>query len=277
LMQALVMGLAFSIVDVGVPAKVLISKGLMNFPIGRITVRSSIINIITGLFLFTLLTVLISPNLYNIGLKFGGILLFVALAICLVYFLSRISRFVMKLHIEEAEFSLSLILVLALAYLTEIIGFSNVLGAFIAGVLIAQTPFAETHSFSDKIKSISFGLFIPLFFVWFGLEINLADIWQNIILAVLIFVAYTSIRFITTYLFMKKMKLRMPALISSSMLSVDIESLVILMIALQIGIFTTNIPLTLFAPSVFFSTFFIVVLVALFSKIESKTKKKSIA
>ena len=274
--QALILGLAFAVVDIGVPAKILISKGLINRPLGKITVRSAIVNIILGLLLFTIATIFISPNLQDILFKAGGIILFLAITYGLIYFLSKISKFVMRMHVEEGEFVMALIMVLALAYLTEVIGFSSVLGAFIAGVLIARTPFAETRSFSDKIKSISFGLFIPLFFVWFGLEIHLSEIWKHIILAVLIFLAYATIRFVITYSYMKKYKMKMPALISSSMLSVDVESLVILMVALQLGIFLTDIPLTLFAPSVFFSTFFIVLLVAIFSKIEKPKKAKKI-
>ncbi len=272
-LQASIMGLAFAVVDIGVPAKVLMSKGLMHLPIGRITVRSAIINIILGLSLFTLLTLLINPNLNDIAMKTGGIIVFLVLTVGLVYLLSKIVKWVVRYHIEEAEFSLAIILVLALAYFTEVIGFSSVLGAFIGGVLVAKMPFAETHSFSDKIKSISFGLFIPLFFVWFGLEIHLSEIWKYIGLAVLIFLIYASTRFIITYSYMKHYKFKMPALVSSSMLSVDIESLVILMIALRLGIFVTDIPLTLFAPSVFFSTFFIVLLVAILSR---KKKAKNI-
>lgn len=274
LFQAIILGLAFAIVDVGVPAKVLISKGLINLPVGKIAVRSSIINIITGLFLFTIVTLLVSPNLKDIAIKTIGILLFLVLTVVLVYSLSKISKFVMRLHIEEAEFSLALVLVLALAYITEVIGFSSVLGAFIAGVLVARMPFAETRSFSDKIKSISFGLFVPLFFVWFGLEINLVEIWKYVILAALIFFVYTSTRFVITYTYMKKYNLKMPYLLSSLMLSLDVESLVILMVALQLGIFVTNIPLTLLAPSVFFSTVLIVLLVALFSKMEKGNELK---
>ena len=269
-LQASVMGLAFAIIDIGVPAKVMISNGMMNTPAGKITIRSAIVNIILGLVVFTILSLLIAPRVEDIVLRTAGIILFIAITIGLIYFLSRITRLVMKVHIEEAEFSLALILVLALAYITEVIGFSSILGAFIGGVLIAQLSFAETKSFSDKIKSISFGLFIPLFFVWFGLSIELKEIWKHIALAGLIFVVYIAIRFAITYIFIKKQKMDMPGLISSSMLSVDIESLVILMVALQIGIFTTNTPLTLFAPSVFLSTLLIVVLVVIFRKIEGK-------
>jgi Kef-type K+ transport system membrane component KefB len=192
--------------------------------------------------------------------------LFVAIILFLMFFLSKIAKFVLKVHIEEAEFSLAILLILFLAYLTEAIGFSSVLGAFIAGQLIGRTPFADTKSFSDKVKSISFGLFIPLFFVWFGLTIKISEIFTYIWLALIIFVLYSVIRFIVTYLFMKHYKYDMPAVISSSMLSVDVESLIVLMIASRMGIFADNIPLLLFAPSVFLSTLLIVILVSVFSK-----------
>ncbi len=275
LFQAIILGLAFAIVDIGVPAKVMITKGLINLPAGRIAIRSAIVNIILGLLLFTLATVFLDPTLYNILISLGGIVLFFILTAGAIFFLSKISRWVMRAHIEEAEFSLAIILVLALGYFTDLIGFSNVLGAFIAGVLISKLPFADTRSFTDKIKSLSFGLFIPLFFVWFGLEINLVDIWQNIILAVLVFLAYASVRFIITFAFMKSIKMKMAKLIGSSMISVDIESLVVLMVAMQIGIFTNNMPITLFAPSVFFSTTMIVILVTIFSRASKKIKKKN--
>ncbi len=271
--QAIVLGLAFAVVDIGVPAKVLLSKNLMDSSIGKMTVSSAILNIILGLSFFTVITLFMNPAIEQIVLKVGGFILFLGVAFALVYFLSKITKFVQKLHVEEAEFSLALVLVLALAYFTELIGFSSVLGAFIAGVLIAKMPFAETRSFTDKIKSISFGLFIPLFFVWFGLEIHLVEIWKHLGLAVLIFVLYAGLRFVITYLYLRKNKMKMPGIISSSMLSVDVESLVILMVAIQLGIFVTDIPLVLFAPSVFFSTFFIVLLVAVFSKYEIKRKK----
>ena len=187
LIQSLVLGLAFSIVDVGLPAKILISKDLINTHIGRITVRSAITNILVGLFLFTLITTTINLNLSDILIKILGIISFFVSAIILIYSLSKISKFITRIPIEEAEFSLAFVLILALAYFTEVIGFSSILGAFIAGVLIAKMPFSETTSFSYKIKSLSFGLFIPLFFVWFGLEINLAEIWKHITLALLIF------------------------------------------------------------------------------------------
>jgi Kef-type K+ transport system membrane component KefB len=180
------------------------------------------------------------------------------------------TNFVIKQHIHEAEFSIALILVLSMAYMTEILGFSSILGAFIAGVLISRVPFADSKSFTDKIHGISFGLFVPLFFVWFGLEINFAEIVKNLWLAIIIFVLYVTIRFSITYIYLKKNKLSAPLTVSASMLSVDVESLVVLMIATTLGIFSDKTPLNLFAPSVLLSTLVIVVLVAIFSKKELK-------
>ena len=270
LIQSIVLGTAFAIIDIGVPAKIFISNRMIKLPIGKITIRSAIINILLGLSLFTITTLFLKPNLANAALKLGKILLFVGITVCLIYFLSRISKFVIRLHVEEAELSLALILVLALAYFSDIIGFSSVLGAFIAGVIIAKTPFSETTSFSQKIKSLSFGLFVPLFFVWFGLEIDIGYIIKNVHIVLFIFIAYTLIRFLIMYAFMKKYKVKMAGVISSSMLSVDVESLVILLVSKQLGIFTNDIPLSLFAPSVFLSTLAIALFVPIFSRLESK-------
>ena len=111
--------------------------------------------------------------------------------------------------------------------------------------------------------------------MWFGLTIDLNEIWINLSLALLIFVAYVSIRFGITYWYLKVKRLSMPGLISTSLLSVDIESLVVLMIAVQIGIFASvgaDTPIALFAPSVLLSTLIVVVLVAVFSKIEKPSR-----
>lgn len=272
IVQSLVLGLAFAIIDIGVPAKVLISKGLIGSPVGKITIHAAIINIIIGLFLFTLVTIFVKRDLFDAVFKFSGVFFFILITAFLVYGLAKLAKYAVRIHVEEAEFSLAITLVLALAYFTDAIGFSSVLGAFIAGVIIARMPFAETRSFLAKIESLSFGLFVPLFFVWFGLEIVLSEIFKHLALALLIFFTYIAIRFVIAFYYMKKYKLSMPALVSSSMLSVDVESLVILIVAMQLGIFSTDIALTLFAPSVFLSTLIIVVLVAVFSKLEQKRK-----
>lgn len=278
--QSLILGIAFAIIDIGVPAKVLISKNLIDTPLGKMTLRSSIVNIITGLFLFTFLTVFISASVTDLLYKLGGVVLFVIATFVLVYILSKSAKYLVRSYIEEAELSLALLAVLALAYFTETIGFSSILGAFVAGVIIARLPFGETSSFVHKIKSISFGLFVPLFFVWFGLEINIANIIEYFWLAMLIFLVYIAIRFVFAFIFMKKNKFATPGLASSSLLSVDIESLIVLIVAIRLGFFATDLPLTLFAPSVLFSTLLIVLLVAAFSKWELKgtlLKKKKLS
>lgn len=272
--QSLILGLAFAIVDIGVPAKILISKGIIALPCGKVAMRAAILNIIFGLTLFTIFSIFIQKNANDIFFKFGGIILFLAITVLMLWGFSKLAKHIIKLHISEAEISLAIILVLAFAYFSETIGFSSVLGAFIAGIIITKLPFSETRSFSDKIKSLSFGLFIPLFFIWFGLEINLKDIWQNIWISLIIFVSYITIRFLITYIFLKIKKQERIMTVSVSMLSVDVESLVILLVALNIGIFHDNTPLNLFAPSVFLSTLLIVISITIISRIEKYKKEK---
>ncbi|HLG24602.1 MAG TPA: cation:proton antiporter [Candidatus Nanoarchaeia archaeon] len=273
LAQSVALAIAFSIIDVGVPAKTLISKGLIELPVGKLIVRSSIINILLGLLVFTFISSASNFSVGSIFAKSSGILIFVLIAVFVYFFFSRISQFVIRQQVHEAEFTIALLLVLALAYFTDLIGFSSVLGAFLAGVIITKLPFSSSRSFSDKIKAISFGLFVPLFFVWFGLEVNLSEIFKNLLLALVVFISYTLIRFTVAYSYLKHYKFDAPLLTSSSMLSVDVESLIVIIVAINTGIFSDNTPLVLFAPSVLLSTLTIVVLVSTFSKKELKKIK----
>jgi len=87
--QSIVMGFAFAIIDVGVPAKILISKGLISLPVGKIVIRSAIIDIIAGLLMFTIASTIFNLNMSNVIIKLGGILLLAFLIVLLFYFFSN--------------------------------------------------------------------------------------------------------------------------------------------------------------------------------------------
>ena len=117
------------------------------------------------------------------------------------------------------------------------------------------------------------GLFIPLFFAWFGLELQLfgeEGIIANIGVGLFLFAISCLAKFSYTYLYCKLKKIKAPGLVASSMLSIDVESLIILVLAINIGIFTGNEILSIFAPSVLLTTILVTVLIKIFLKIEKK-------
>ena len=272
-LQILFLALAFAVVDLGVPAKILLSKKLLNTEFGQTVLNGAVINVISGLTLLTIMTLFFSPGLETIAYKLLGVLAFMGLFIGLFWLVSRLGRYMVLLESEEIQFTLTFILVLVLAFLTETLGFSNILGAFLAGIIISRSYFAESKAFVEKFKAVSMGLFIPLFLGWFGLELVLwgeMGIIANFGVA-LIFLGLSLIpKFISSFVICKFNKIKAPGLVSSTMLSLDVETLIILLLAVEIGVFPNKEILSVFAPAVLITTILVAVLVNLFLKFEKK-------
>ena len=61
----------------------------------------------------------------------------------------------------------------AMALITNAIGVHTVLGAFVAGILIGQSPILTRH-IDEQLRGLIVALFMPVFFGLAGLNANLA-------------------------------------------------------------------------------------------------------
>jgi CPA2 family monovalent cation:H+ antiporter-2 len=85
-----------------------------------------------------------------------------------------------------------LLLTLGLAYITEHLGLSMALGAFIAGMLIAETPFR--HQVEDDIKPFR-DVLLGLFFITTGMMLDPAIVMKQPLLVLLFFVGPLVVKF----------------------------------------------------------------------------------
>ncbi len=72
----------------------------------------------------------------------------------------------------------SMFLCLIMAFLADIVGLSSVVGAFFAGVAVAQTKYKD--SVASSISSVGYTFFIPIFFISIGLEMKFDGFLNNI-------------------------------------------------------------------------------------------------
>ncbi|PSH01715.1 MAG: hypothetical protein BRC26_03095, partial [Nanohaloarchaea archaeon QH_8_44_6] len=63
--QFVFLALAYAVVDIGVPSKVMLSRSLLREDIGSYTIKSSVINVTAGFAVLTALILLVSPTLEN--------------------------------------------------------------------------------------------------------------------------------------------------------------------------------------------------------------------
>lgn len=251
-MPFLYLALGYAIVDIGVPSKIMLSKGLLRSETGKYTVKSSVINVTAGLLALTALVVF-NSSFETLMIKLGGIAGFAIVFYLMHEFIHKIDDYLMMFEESEAQFAITFSLLLGLSYATEIVGLSTVLGAFFAGILVSRSNFSESRAFQEKIQAIGLGLFIPIFFAWFGLGLHIDSIIANIEAATFLFVLSTVSKFGIGYVMSRLHSMDRPVMISSSLLSLDIETLVVLLIGIDMGVFGSEI-LQIFAPSVLLST-----------------------
>lgn len=264
LREYLFIALAYAVVDIGVPSKVMLSRNMLDERMGKYTIKSSVINVTAGLAVLTALVLATSTTVESLAVKVGGILGFTLVFFLLHEFIYKLDDYIIMFEEVEAEFAITFALLLFMAYTTETIGLSSVLGAFFAGVIISRSDFSNSRAFQEKINALGEGLFIPIFFAWFGLGLEIfgsSGMIANIEAAFSLFLLSTISKFGIGYIISRYHGIESPITVASSLLSLDIETLVILLIGIDLHVLPHEI-LQVFAPAVLFSTITIVLLYA---------------
>jgi monovalent cation:proton antiporter-2 (CPA2) family protein len=82
------------------------------------------------------------------------------------------------LKVTETVVSSALMICFSFAYLAEYTGVAAIIGSYIAGVAISQTNYQK--EVFEKIESISYSLFVPVFFTSIGITAQFNGVGKNI-------------------------------------------------------------------------------------------------
>ena len=141
--------------------------------------------LVTDTLALLVLAVVITPSLGE-GLPMGWALPLVLLAVLVAASLLGVPRLARAFfdrpwttRVDRALFAMTVLLLLAAA--TELIGTEAILGAFLAGVALNRS-FAAHGVLREHIEFVGRILFIPFFFVWTGmlLEIDVLLDWPGV-------------------------------------------------------------------------------------------------
>lgn len=102
----------------------------------------------------------------------------VAAVILAGYYLSGyLFRFIHMARLREMHTAVALVIVVAIAFLMLLVGLSPALGAFVAGVVLANSEFR--HELEADIEPFK-GLLLGLFFITVGAGIDLGGLWSGL-------------------------------------------------------------------------------------------------
>jgi len=165
----LVIGLILVATSVGVPVRVLMDLNMLNTEAGLTILGAAVIDDIVGIILFVSVLGVSSPmDIGFLGIKiliFFILFMFVGLKI-----IDRIFNLGEKIQLPKSLLSLSLAIFLLYAFFAHQSGIPGITGAFVAGMVIGHA--IKSKKVIIDVKTIGYGFFIPLFFVWVGANVD---------------------------------------------------------------------------------------------------------
>ena len=177
LVAALFLGTALSISSIKIVAMVVREMNFMRRNLGQIIVASSILEDTIGWVIISLTLGIAAQGGFSL-LPFGKTVAGTALFLVLSYTLGRravfyIIRWVNDTFVSEfAVVTAILVIMCVMALITQAIGVNTVLGAFVAGVLVGQSPIRSQH-IDEQLRGLITAFFMPVFFGLSGLSADL--------------------------------------------------------------------------------------------------------
>lgn len=174
----LYLGIVLSVTSAGVSARILLDQGTLRRTFGQVIVAAGIASEVIAWLLVSIVSSVHSQSPLLAGLRSaaliaGFFLLMFTVGRRFTYWAMR--RVADRTSIHYGDLSVALILTLAAATLTQLLGLHALLGAFVFGMLLARAPRATTQ-LTDRIEILSTSIFSPIFFVLAGMHVNLAHL-----------------------------------------------------------------------------------------------------
>jgi Kef-type K+ transport system membrane component KefB/nucleotide-binding universal stress UspA family protein len=177
LVTAIFLGTALSISSVKIVAMVVREMNFMRRDLGQIIVASAILEDTIGWMIIAVAFGLASAgtvDLWSLGRAVLGTAAFMAASLTfgrrIVFNLIRWAND--NFQSEFPVITVILVIMIAMALITQLIGVNTVLGAFVAGILIGESPILTRH-IDEQLRGLIVALFMPVFFGLSGLSADL--------------------------------------------------------------------------------------------------------
>jgi Kef-type K+ transport system membrane component KefB len=177
LVAALFLGTALSISSIKIVAMIVREMNFLRRNLGQIIVASSIIEDTIGWIIISLTLGIAAQGGFSL-VPFGKTIAGTAVFLVLSYTFGRravfyIIRWVNDTFVSEfAVVTAILVVMCVMALITQAIGVNTVLGAFVAGVLVGQSPIRSQH-LDEQLRGLITAFFMPVFFGLSGLSADL--------------------------------------------------------------------------------------------------------
>jgi len=205
-----IVALIFSTTSLGVILPVLKELGLSSGRYGQTLLVSALIADFMTMLLITVLVAALSHGLtleiLLVSVLFAAFFLIYRIGNLFFNRLSFLRRAMEEVSSATGQIKIRLAFTLMLVFvvLSEIVGTEIILGAFLAGAIIALLRTPEDDELVSQLEGIGFGFFIPIFFIMVGVTFNLGALLsspENLIIAIGLLIAAFLVKFLPALLY----------------------------------------------------------------------------
>lgn len=191
--ESIFTGTALVATSVGITARVMADMGILDTPVARVILGAAVIDDILGMLLLAVVSALSSGQIHYLSL---GLIVVEAVAFTLVMIFwgsrvaGKIKPRIDTLYSRNPAFIISLLVCLGLSVAASKIGMAAIIGAFLAGLAIADHR--EAWDIEEKTHAL-YEFLVPFFFVVMGAQLNLHTLRDKSILLTALLVSMIAI------------------------------------------------------------------------------------
>ena len=197
----LVIGVVLMGTSSAIPIKMLVDMGEMKTRVGRLLITTAMADDIMTLIALAAISTFFTFGafqLWTIVALIFTVMGFIVVALTVGERISnKILSVVQRLRDEEIMLVAPLVMLFVVAFVSQRIGVAAVTGAFLAGMAMSKSIFTEPV-IMPKIKAIGYGFFIPIFFAYSALIIDLGLLMNNLWILALLVIAGMSLKAISS-------------------------------------------------------------------------------
>jgi len=188
--HSLFLGLTLGATSVSISAQTLIELKVLRSRVGFGLLGAAVFDdMLVILILSGFIALHLGGSVLEILIVLIKMIVFLGASLAFGYWiLPKISRKVQKLPIAQGTITMAIIIMLVYGVSAELLGgMAAITGSFIAGLMYART--AERNDIERGLRSLSYGLFVPIFFINIGLHVDIhgmgiSSIWILLIITV---------------------------------------------------------------------------------------------
>jgi len=178
--EGIFVGTILTATSVSISAQTLLELGALRTREGATILGAAVIDDVMGIVLLSAVVALAhtsgsGSDWTDIPILVARIGVFFAVGVLGARVLTPVLGWASRLPVSQGVLATAIVIMCVYAWAAEYIGaVAAITGAYLAGVLIAQTPFKQ--DVDRGIHPLTYSMFVPMFFISIGLEANARDL-----------------------------------------------------------------------------------------------------